>query len=292
MFLKLGQVPTIVVSSADSAEHFLKSHDHVFSSRPTHEANTFLDYGTGGLAFSKYGAYWPNMRKFCTIQLLSASKVDSFEPLRKKELQQAVNFLQKAAMDGEVVDLSERIHDVVEDFVYKMVLGRNKDAEHPRVMKNLQDELDNVVGRNKLVEENDLAKLSYLDIKNTSVIINLWAIGRDAKTWSDNAEVFYPERFINSNLDYRGNGLQFMPFGFGRRGCPGMLLGVTTVKLLVAQLVHCFNWELPQNIAPIDLDMTEKSGFSTPRLNHLLAVPRYRSSSYESSWWISKLIFF
>lgn len=130
---------------------------------------------------------------------------------------------------------------------------------HPRVMKNLQDELDNVVGRDKMVEENDLAKLSYLDIviketlrlyppgplvprestedamvqgyflkKKSRIIINIWAMGRDSKIWSDNAEVFYPERFINKNLDFRGLDLQYIPFGFGRRGCPGIHLGLAT----------------------------------------------------------------
>lgn len=178
---------------------------------------------------------------------------------------------------------------------------------HPRVMKNLQDELASVVGMNKLVEETDLAKLSYLDIviketlrlypagplvprestedaiingyyikKNSRVILNIWAIGRDSKIWSNNAELFYPERFINNNLDFRGHDFQFIPFGSGRRGCPGINLGLITVKLVVAQLVHCFSWKLPSNMNPDDLDMTEKFGLTIPRAKHLLAVPTYR----------------
>lgn len=178
---------------------------------------------------------------------------------------------------------------------------------HPRVMKNLQDELEKVVGLNKCVEENDLAKLSYLDIviketlrlypagpfvprestedvmvhgyfigKKSRIIINLWAIGRDSKTWSNNAEAFYPERFIDKDFDFRGYDFQFIPFGFGRRGCPGIHLGLTTVKLVVAQLAHCFCWELPPNMTPNDLDMSEKFGLTLPRAKHLLAVPKYR----------------
>jgi len=178
---------------------------------------------------------------------------------------------------------------------------------HPRVMKNLQDELDNLVGRNRLVEENDLAKLSYLDIvmketlrlhppgplvprestedaivqgyffeKKSRIIINLWAMGRDSTIWSDNAEEFYPERFVNSNLDFRGYDLQYIPFGFGRRGCPGIHLGLVTVKLIVAQLVHGFSWELPGGMTPDELDMNERFGLTTPRAKHLFAVPRNR----------------
>ncbi|KAI9088065.1 hypothetical protein K1719_030042 [Acacia pycnantha] len=156
--------------------------------------------------------------------------------------------------------------------------------KHPRVMTKLQEELETVVGRNKMVEETDLAKLHYLDMamketmklypagsliprestedalvdvyymkKNTRVLINLWAIGRDPKVWL-NAEDFCSESFVDKNVEYRGLDFEFMPFGSGRRGCPGMNLGLVTVKLLVAQLVHCFSWELPWGQDPNDLD--------------------------------------
>ncbi|KAJ1376172.1 Cytochrome P450 [Sesbania bispinosa] len=125
MSLRLGQVPTIVVSSSESAEQFLKTHDVVFASRPRIEASNYLTYGSKGLVFSEYGAYWRNMRKICTLQLLSSSKVDSFAPLRNRELQltSLTNFV------GEVVDLSEVVQNLVEAIVYKIVLGCNRDDE-------------------------------------------------------------------------------------------------------------------------------------------------------------------
>lgn len=179
---------------------------------------------------------------------------------------------------------------------------------HPRVMKTLQDELNNVVGINRKVEESDLAKLPYLNIvvketlrlypvgpllvpresqeditingyyikKKSRILINAWAIGRDPEVWSDNAEMFYPERFVNNNIDIRGHDFQLIPFGSGRRGCPGIQLGLTTVGLVTANTVHCFNWELPLGISPDDLDMTEKLGLSIPRNKNLLAIPTYR----------------
>lgn len=179
---------------------------------------------------------------------------------------------------------------------------------HPRVMLNLQNELKTVVGMNRMVEETDIAKLGYLDMvvketfrlhpvvpllaphesmediviegyhikKKSRITINVWAIGRDPKVWSDNAEMFYPERFVNSNIDVRGKNFELIPFGSGRRGCPGMLLGLTMVKLVVAQLVHCFEWELPCGMVPEDLDMSEKFGLTTPRAKLLLALPTYR----------------
>ena len=179
---------------------------------------------------------------------------------------------------------------------------------HPRVMKHLQEELERVIGMNRMVKETDLANLTYLDMvvkeslrlhpvgpllvphesmedieingyyipKKSRLIINFWAIGRDPNVWSDNVEEFYPERFLNSNIELMGHNFELIPFGSGRRGCPGIQLGLTTVKYVLAQLLHCFDWVLPSGMLPNDLDMSEKFGLSAPRVNHLLAKPTYR----------------
>lgn len=174
---------------------------------------------------------------------------------------------------------------------------------NPRVMKNLQNELETMIGMNKMVEETDLSKLNYLNLvvmenfrlhpvapliprksakdvvvggyyieKNSRIFVNSWALGRNPKIWSDNVDEFYPERFLNNTIDIQGQDFQLIPFGSGRRKCLGMQLGLTTVKLIVAQLVHCFDWELPPGMKPDDLDMTEFVGLSMPRSKHLLAV--------------------
>lgn len=176
---------------------------------------------------------------------------------------------------------------------------------HPRVMKSLRHELESVIGTNNLVQEKDLPKLNYLEMviketfrlhpagsllpresmedvrvgdyyvkKGTRIIVNVWAMGRDTKVWSENAEAFCPERFLEREVDFRGReSLMFVPFGSGRRGCPGIHMGLSTVKLVVAQLVHCFMWELPGGMGPQDLDMEEKYGLSMPKAKDLLAVP-------------------
>ncbi|KAG6721866.1 hypothetical protein I3842_03G133200 [Carya illinoinensis] len=179
--------------------------------------------------------------------------------------------------------------------------------KHPRVMKKLQKELENVVGLERMVEEVDLDRLKYLDMvvketfrlhpvaplliphqgmkdctvngfhipRNSRILINTWAIGRDPSVWND-AEVFFPERFVGSSIDLRGRDFELLPFGSGRRGCPGMQLGLLVVRLVIAQLIHCFDWELPDNMLPTELDMTEEFGLSAPRAKHLLAIPAYR----------------
>ncbi|KAK1372091.1 Ferulate-5-hydroxylase [Heracleum sosnowskyi] len=179
---------------------------------------------------------------------------------------------------------------------------------HPRVMRLVQEEIKNVVGEREYLEESELSKLEYLDMvvketlrlhpagplmiphesmedividgyyipKKTRIIVNNWGLGRDPKVWSENVDEFYPERFIGSNIDFRGKDFQFLPFGSGRRGCPGLQLGLLNVKLVVAQLVHGFNWELPFGMNADELDMDEIFGVSLLRSTHLLAKPTSR----------------
>ncbi|CAK8537677.1 unnamed protein product [Lathyrus sativus] len=432
MYLQLGQVPTVVISSSKAAELFLKTHDLVFASRPKNQVSEILCYGSKELAFSEYGPYWRSVRKFCTLKLLSASKVDNFAPVRKQELGVLVKSLEKAALVGEVVDVSDVVENLIENIMYKIILGSNKyeqfdlkklaqetmtlvgafnladyvpwlgpfdlqgltrackktskaldealemiireheqitniDKSHEdfidtflsimhqtndleneqnhvndrttikavlldmfaggidtsataiewtlsellrnsRVMKNLQDEIQNEVGLNKMVEEKDLKNLSYLDMvvdeilrlypvgplivprecreniiidgyfikKKTRIIVNAWAIGRDHDVWLHNAEEFYPERFIDKKMNFHGQEFECIPFGSGRRRCPGIHMGLITVKLVIAQLVHCFNWKLPYNITPSNLNMEEKFGLTMHRAQHLHAIPSFR----------------
>ncbi|KAM1098515.1 hypothetical protein ACFX19_016017 [Malus domestica] len=69
---------------------------------------------------------------------------------------------------------------------------------------------------------------------------------------------------------------QLLPFGSGRRGCPGIQLGLTTVRLALANLVHRFKWDLPSDLLPEDVDMAETFGMAPSKAQHLLAVPTYR----------------
>ncbi|KAJ9550566.1 hypothetical protein OSB04_014611 [Centaurea solstitialis] len=180
--------------------------------------------------------------------------------------------------------------------------------KHPRVMKKLQQELSDVVGNKREVDETHLTKLSYLHMviketfrlypaapllvpresindivingyhipKKTLVLVNFWAFGRDSKVWSKNCNEFLPERFLDKDVDFRGHDFELIPFGTGRRGCPGMNLGLINVGLIVSQLVHSFNWDLPSGMSPVELDMTEKFGLSMPRAKPLVAIPTYR----------------
>ncbi|XP_070002872.1 cytochrome P450 71AU50-like [Nicotiana sylvestris] len=142
-----------------------------------------------------------------------------------------------------------------------------------------------------MVEESDLENFEYLDMvikegfrlhpvvtlliphesiedctvdgfhirKGSRFLVNVWAIGRDPDVWPE-PEKFELERFLGPNIDVKGHSFQLLPFGFGRKSFPSLQLGLTIVRLLVAQLVHCFDWELPNNMLSKDLDMNEKFG--------------------------------
>ncbi|KAJ3677086.1 hypothetical protein LUZ60_002810 [Juncus effusus] len=93
--------------------------------------------------------------------------------------------------------------------------------------------------------------------KGARVFINIWAIGRDPKVW-DEPNVFRPERFLEKEIEFRGKDFEFIPFGFGRRICPGMPLATRAVPYILALLLHEFDWKLPDGMGPKDVDLTEK----------------------------------
>ncbi|KAJ1253541.1 hypothetical protein BS78_05G100000 [Paspalum vaginatum] len=109
--------------------------------------------------------------------------------------------------------------------------------------------------------------------KDTVVFVNGWAIGRDPRYWED-AEEFRPERFQGpSDIDYRGNSFEYLPFGSGRRSCPGTNLGVGNIELALASLLYHFDWELPHGIGPRDVDVSEAPGLVAGKKTSLILHP-------------------
>lgn len=92
------------------------------------------------------------MRKLCTLNLLSASKVEYFGPSRMKEVEEMVKVVEKAAMEGEIVDLTGVVHDVLENMVYKMILGCDKKKDYGFDLKGLIEEEMNLFGAFNLAD--------------------------------------------------------------------------------------------------------------------------------------------
>ncbi|KAK9071909.1 hypothetical protein SSX86_008343 [Deinandra increscens subsp. villosa] len=110
----------------------------------------------------------------------------------------------------------------------------------------------------------------YIVPKNTQILVNAWAIARDPRYWKNSIR-FEPERFLGNELDYKGQHFEFIPFGSGRRMCPGIPLAQRVVSLMVASFVYHFDWKLPY--AREKMDMNDIFGLTLLRATPLVATP-------------------
>ncbi|GFP93738.1 cytochrome p450 71d13 [Phtheirospermum japonicum] len=180
---------------------------------------------------------------------------------------------------------------------------------NPHVMAKVQTEIRGTFKGKTTINESDIQDLKYLKlvIKETlrlrppvalvgracreeckvngytiplksRVMVNIWSLGRDPEYWTE-PESFKPERFESNPMDFLGNNFEFIPFGAGRRICPGMNFGLANVELSLAQLLYHFDWKMPEGMSPDDIDMTEAEGMSVSRKNGLFLVPTAYSSS-------------
>lgn len=175
---------------------------------------------------------------------------------------------------------------------------------NPEIMSKAKKELEEVIGKGKPIEESDIARLPYLQAiiketfrlhppvplllprkaakdveicgltipKDAQVMVNVWTIGRDPTLW-ENPTLFSPERFLESEIDVKGRNFELAPFGAGRRICPGMVLALRMLLLMLGSLVNSFDWRLEDGMKLEDLDMEEKFGITLQKAQPLRVVP-------------------
>uniref|UniRef100_M8BDR2 Cytochrome P450 99A2 n=1 Tax=Aegilops tauschii TaxID=37682 RepID=M8BDR2_AEGTA len=369
MYLRLGQVDTVVISSPAAAQEVLRDNNLNFASRPSLLATEIVGYGNTDIAFAPYGAYWRTLRRLCVVELLSARKVvldtsgglcigDLFPSLRCVDV---VTGLQRRLWRarGQLDDVFDRIIAGCEarreekkktttagdDDLLSVMLRIKEDGElefpigttnikaiivdlftagtettsstvewimselmrNPEVMAKTQAEVRQTLD-NKSPEDHEgqMDKLKYTKMvikegmrlhpvvplllprvcqetcniggfevsEGSRIMVNAWAIARSPENWND-AEEFRPERFEDTTVDYNGTQFTYIPFGSGRRMCPGGTFGLAVLELLLARLLYYFDWSLPDGIKPDELDMDMIVGFTTRRRNqlHLVATP-------------------
>ena len=180
-------------------------------------------------------------------------------------------------------------------------------------MRKAQEEIDNNVGKERWVEETDIKHLAYLQAavkealrlypagplalphqaiedcevtgyfipKDTRLFVNVWKLHRDPRIWSE-PEKFLPERFLTrqAELDVSGHHFEFIPFGSGRRSCPGITFAMQVTHLTIARLLQGFDLTTPSNLP---VDTTEGQGLTLLKANpvEVLMMPRLPSALYE-----------
>ncbi|PIA50877.1 hypothetical protein AQUCO_01200275v1 [Aquilegia coerulea] len=425
MYLQLGEVPMIIVSSPSMAKEVMKTHDTVFADRPKLVAAKIGSYNYTDIVFAPFGKYWRELRKICFQELFSPKKVQAMWSIRNEEVS---NLIEKiSSMAGSTVNITEMISLLTNDITSRAAFGKKckdkevflslmeesmrlaggfdfadlypslkflhgisntqsqlekvhhkldmilediinehrqnrlkseteKALEHeedvvdvflrlqeennltlpmendnikaviqdifvagsdtssatvvwalselmkqPKMMEKAQTEVRSVFNGKDNVSQSDINDLKYLRLviketlrlhpatglvpprvsredceidgyaipKGTKVIVNAWAIGRDPESWT-NAETFEPERFEDVCIDYKGFHFEYIPFGAGRRICPGMTFGVANIELPLAKLLYHFDWNLPNGE---ELDMTESFGGVVGRKVNLKLVP-------------------
>ncbi|XP_031266080.1 cytochrome P450 71A1-like [Pistacia vera] len=427
MMLQLGQISTLVISSADMAKEIIKTHDIVFSNRPRTTAPNIFFYGCKDVLFSPYGDYWRQVKRISVLEIFTHKRVKSFQLVREEEIEHMINRVRNACLNEDSVNLSEMIFGITNNIVSRCVLGPRaveenhtnkfgalfkrfmvqleasafgdiflclawmdvltgligrlkatfteldafldqvieehrtsnsydtqydrqdfvdillqlqKDGDHleiellkdnlkailvdmfvggtdttattiewamaeliknPNIMKKAQQEVRSVVGKKSRIDVKDINQMDYLkciiketmrlhppapflvpretsasaklggyDIPpRTRVLINVWAIQKDPGIW-DKPEEFIPERFENNPIDRKGLHFQLIPFGAGRRGCPGISFALATAEYMIANLLYWFDWKIA---AGQTLDMSEVYGIVAHKKFPLRLLP-------------------
>ena len=186
--------------------------------------------------------------------------------------------------------------------------------KNPRVQQKAQEELDRVIGFERVMTEADFSNLPYLqcvakealrlhpptplmlphranatvkvggyDIpKGSNVHVNVWAVARDPAMWK-NPNEFRPERFLEEDVDMKGTDFRLLPFGAGRRVCPGAQLAINLVTSMLGHLLHHFVWTPPEGLKAEEIDLSENPGLVTYMRTPLQAIasPRLPSHLYK-----------
>ncbi|EEF51040.1 geraniol 8-hydroxylase [Ricinus communis] len=428
MSLKLGQITTVVISSATLAKEVLQTLDLSFANRICVQAVHAHDHHEASMPWLPVGAPWRNLRKICNSYLFSNQKLDGNQDIRQKKIQELIADVKESCRLGAAtnishvafktvlsvlssnvfsLDLTDSNSDSVREFKevarcimdevgkpnladYFPVLrkidpqgvrrrtaiyfGRMLDLfdpiidqrlelrkeegyisandmldtllalieenktemdinsmkhlfldlfaagtdttsstlewamtellRNPKTLSKARAEIKQTIGTGSLLQESDMARLPYLkaiiketfrlhpavplllprkaggDVemngftipKDAQVLVNAWAIGRDPFLWEE-PELFRPERFLESNIDARGQYFELIPFGAGRRICPGLPLAIRMLHLLLGSLIYSFDWKLEDGVTPENMDMEDRFGISLQKAKPLIAIP-------------------
>ncbi|XP_076931697.1 7-ethoxycoumarin O-deethylase-like [Bidens hawaiensis] len=424
MSLKLGQITTLVISSASAAKEVLQKQDLAFSTRHVPDAVHSHDHAQHSVAWLPVCTEWRTLRRILNSNIFSNNSLEARQYLRSQKVEELVAYCKKASISNEYVDINRaafrtslnilsstilskdlidpykdsatnlkeaignamvecakpnlvdffpvlkkidpqgirrrmtrhvgKVLEVFEDLIEeRLQMGRFEQGDvldvclkinqnnpneinhthikslvldlfgagtdtisstlewamtevlrNPHIMIRAKEELEQVIGKGKIVKEDDVLRLPYLSCivketlrfhppvpfllprrvdkqvqlngyiipKGTQVLVNAWAIGRDPIVWDDPLEL-KPQRFMMSGVDVRGQDFNLIPFGAGRRICPGLPLAIQMIPMMLGSLLNSFDWSLDTHIQHEGLDMNEKFGITLSKAKPLCVVP-------------------
>ncbi|KAK2632779.1 hypothetical protein EUGRSUZ_L01095, partial [Eucalyptus grandis] len=288
--LSFGSRPVVVVSSPSAAEECFTRNDVILANRPSMLAGQVMAYGNTTIGTAPYGMI-DEHRSRRKRNDANGGREDESKTMIDTMLSEGyaddiikgqINSMSSAGTDTSAVTI---------EWAMSLLLN------HPDVMKKAQAELDDVVGRDRLVDEVDTHKLPYLhniinealrlfppgpllvphesaedctvsgfDVpRGTMILVNVWAIQRDPKVWDDPTS-FKPERYEGLEGDHA---YRLLPFGMGRRSCPGAGLANRVVSLALAVLIQCLEWK---RVSEEPMDLSEGTGLTMPKREPLEAM--------------------
>ncbi|KAL3580180.1 hypothetical protein D5086_018015 [Populus alba] len=248
LYLRLGSFPVLLVSSASMANEIFKTHDLNFAYKPKSPFEDSILFGTSSF-FS------------CPVWRLLE--------IHEETLSNRIAWSATTRKDLFFGGSSTTAHSM-QWLMAEMI-------NHPEVFKKLREEMDSVVGRDRLVEDSDIP------------IVNAHSVMRDPEVW-DKPDEFYPERFLlaipkeeaDEKTGRKGQDLNFWSFGGGRRRCPGVNLAFSLINATVAAMVQCFDWKLDGAEYMARVNMEATPGVTMSLAHPLLCLPVVHCNPFDT----------
>ncbi|OMO70128.1 Cytochrome P450 [Corchorus olitorius] len=313
LYFYIGSKPCLLVSSQELAKEVFENNESSFLNRPKLANLDYLTYGTADMALAPYGPLWKFMKKLCMSQLLGNRTLDGHHRVRREEMKQFAKIMQEKAETGEAVDIGAELVRLTNNITLKMLLSRYEEEEGSQLQKlvtemndlvttvNLSDYfwfckslgllgfrkrlkdardrydilMDKFILEHKEARKNAAGNGRIKDLLDILIDISEDE-NAEMKFTRDNIKAFATNQF----LDVRGRHFSLLPFGSGRRSCPGASLALQVVPTVLGIVIQCFDWKVDGEKGSVNMD--EKPGLTLLRAHGLICHPVVRLSPFPS----------
>ncbi|XP_047973960.1 tyrosine N-monooxygenase-like isoform X2 [Salvia hispanica] len=350
---RLRSIHVITISSPELAREFFNVQDSVFAARPGNMTGRLTSNGYLSAVLAPGGDQWKKMRRVIVSEVLNSSVHQFLQGKRCEEADHLVRYVYHQSKTGAAVNVREAARLYCGCVIRKLVFGKRffgagtedggpgfEEKEHmdaemsiavidnpsnvaewsmsemirePRILERANKELNEIVGKKRVVQELDLPKLNYIQAcikeairlhpvapfnlphvstedtivsgysipKGSHILLSRLGLGRNPRVWDEPLK-FNPDRHMtngSSQVVLTDSQLKMWSFGVGRHGCPAILLGSTIMTLLLARLIHSFSWT-PLSSMPLIQESDLNPFLAEPLIAH--ATPRLEPQVYQN----------